>query len=70
MAAFKILAQRQTSELTPDGRFIDVMEVSFEIETGDTGVVRVPVAVYTAASVAAAVSERAAQMLAVAALEG
>jgi len=48
---WKVVAQRQTSDLTPDGRFQDVMEVTFTTDSGTTGVVRVPIVAYSPARV-------------------
>jgi len=55
MAGYKVISQNQTVELRGDGRFIDVMEVTFETESGSTGTVKVPVQGYSAETVRAAV---------------
>ncbi len=62
---YTILVQSQTTDLTPDGRFIDVIAVTFQTKDGDTGTVRVPVSEHTAENVAQVVGDRAAQMIAV-----
>jgi len=55
MAGYKVVAQNQTVELRADGRFVDVMEVTFETETGSTGTVKVPIVGYSADTVRAAI---------------
>ena len=62
---WKIVAQRQTTDLTPDGRFLDIMEVTFETDEGVTGKVNVPVSAYNPDNVAQLVSARAAAISAV-----
>lgn len=59
-AGYRVVSQRQTIELTPDGRFVDVMEVTAETPHGATFTVRVPLSAYTADTVAALLAERAA----------
>jgi hypothetical protein len=55
MAGYKVVAQNQTVDLRADGRFVDVMEVTFETETGSTGTVKVPIVGYSADTVRAAI---------------
>lgn len=43
---WRVTSQRQTTELTPDGRFQDVMEISFQLDSGTVGLVRVPLIAY------------------------
>lgn len=43
---YKVTNQRQTVELSADGRFRDVMEVSFQTSQGIHGQVRVPLDQY------------------------
>ncbi|HEY5985057.1 MAG TPA: hypothetical protein VIV12_01555 [Streptosporangiaceae bacterium] len=64
-ADYTIVAQSQTTDLTPDGRFVDVVEVTFQTKDGDTGKVRVPLSDHTAENVAQVVGDRAAAMIAV-----
>lgn len=47
-SGFTVLAQRQTTDFGPDGRFADVMEVTFQTDAGTVGKVRVPLSVYSA----------------------
>jgi hypothetical protein len=45
---YKVISQRQTAELTPDSRFIDVVEVTFAlVPSGETGSVKVPLSYFT-----------------------
>lgn len=68
-ADYKVLAQRQSTQLTADGRFIDTMEVTFETAPeGASGTVTIPVSAYTADNVRAQIEERVAQMKAIASL--
>lgn len=48
---YTITAQEQREELTPDGRFIEVWNVSFEAPNGTHSSVKVPVTEYTPAQV-------------------
>lgn len=65
MAGYKVLAQNQTVELRADGRFVDVMEVTFETETGSTGTVKVPLAGYSSETVQATIQPMVDHMVAV-----
>lgn len=56
---FRVLSQRQSIELTVDGRFQDVIEVSFETPSGASGTERFLIREYTPENVAAVLSERA-----------
>lgn len=51
-ATYSITGQRQTQQITADGRIQDVMEITFLTNTGVTATVRVPLAMYTAENVA------------------
>ena len=63
---FRIVDQRQTTDLTSSGQFRDVMEVSFETIPYDLpGTMLVPLNQYNPESVAQLVSARAASMIAV-----
>lgn len=62
---FKVLTQRPSSELTADGRFVDVMEITFEIPSGTVGTIQVPLAAYTPDTVRALLEDRAAAMIGV-----
>lgn len=55
---YKVTNQRQTVELGPDGRFRDVMEVSFQTDpAGVHGQVRVPLDQYGPERVDAMISD-------------
>lgn len=60
-----ILAQRQTTDLTPDGRFLDVMEVTAETPEKVAFKVQVPVSSYSPETVAQVLDARAAKIRAV-----
>lgn len=62
---WRIVAQRQTTDLTPDGRFDEVMEITFMTAEQVTGTVRIPVGQYTPDYVREVISARAAQISAV-----
>lgn len=62
---WRIVAQRQTTDLTPDGRFQEVMEITFTTDQDVSGTVRIPVTQYTAENVREVISARAAQISAV-----
>lgn len=44
---WQVVAQRQTTDLAPDGRFVDVVEVTFTTQSGTAGTVRVAEQDYT-----------------------
>lgn len=58
-------SQRQTSELSPSGRFNEVMEITFTTATGTHGQVRVPLNLYNAENVKRVIDDRVAHMMAV-----
>lgn len=61
---FRILSQRQTSDLSRDGRFIDVMEVTVLIPSIDvTFTEMVPVTEYNAVTVQARILDRVEEIL-------
>lgn len=62
---YRVVSQRQTTDITPGGRFADVMEVACEASDGTPFQVRIPVASYTAAAVDEAADRRAAHILSV-----
>lgn len=63
---WRVLSQRQAQELTPDSRFVDVMEVTFALQpSGEVGTVRVPLSMYNAEYVGSAIAERVTHMEAV-----
>ncbi len=58
-ANWRVIAQRQQTELTGQGTFRDVMVVTFEvIPSGTTGNVSIPVAQYTPEFVESAINSR------------
>ncbi len=60
---WRIISQRQTSQLTADGRFQDVMEISVEIATGTVVQIQVPLSLYSAESVKSLIEQRVADVL-------
>jgi hypothetical protein len=56
-------SQRQTSELSPAGRFNEVMEITFTTATGTHGQVRVPLNLYNAEHVREVIDQRVAHMM-------
>ena len=44
---WQVVSQRQTSDITPDGRFIEVMEVVVQLDSGTTITERIPIEQYT-----------------------
>lgn len=67
---WKVISQRQTVDLLPDGSVGQVVEVTFTLYDGTTGRVSVPVRGFSAQSVAAAIDAYADHLEAVARLEG
>lgn len=64
---YKVLSQRQNTQLTADGRFIETMDVTFEVaQTGNTGTISVPVSAYTVENVRPLIEERVSAMRAIA----
>lgn len=64
-ADWSIVAQRQTTDLTPDGRFVDIMEVTAETKEGTVFTLKINLRDYNPDTVAQLVSARAAQISAV-----
>ena len=60
---WSVVSQRQSSDITPDGRFIEVMEVVVETITGTTITERIPLAQYEPDLVAARIEARVARLL-------
>lgn len=54
---YRVVSQRQTTELTADGRFGDVMEITFRTDGGTVGSVRIPLDRYSAQSARDAIDE-------------
>lgn len=55
---YSIVNQRQTTTLQPGGGFTDVMEVTYRLTDGTTGVVKVPLTQYSADAVQQLVEQR------------
>lgn len=64
-ADYTIIDQRQTTSLSPAGRFIDVVEVTFQTRDGDVGTVTVPLGEHTAENIRQVVGARAAAFIAI-----
>ncbi len=65
---WKIISQRETPDITPDGRFQSVMEVVVEAISGTVITVRIPVDQYSAAVAEQMIDARVTDVLAVEAL--
>lgn len=65
---YTVISQRETSEVTPDGRFRRVMEVTFETASGVTASVQIPIDRYAPETVDAAIQEYAGRIEGVAGL--
>lgn len=57
-AGWSVTAQRQTTDLSPDGRFVDVIEVTFLTDGGTAGTVRVPERQYSPERVRELIQQR------------
>lgn len=62
---WSIVAQQQTTDLTPDGRFQEVMRITFQTTEGVTGTLTVPISEYNPQHVQELISARAAAIKAV-----
>lgn len=62
---WQVISQRQTSQITPDGRFINVVDVTFQIKSGATATIQVPQANYNADYVSQEIDKLATQMIAI-----
>lgn len=62
---WQVISQRQTSTITPDGRFVNVVDVTFQIKSGATATVQIPQANYTADYVSQQIDALANQMIAI-----
>jgi hypothetical protein len=62
---WRVVHQRQTTDITPDGRFADVVEVSAVTTAGTGFTVRVPLDRYTVEVVRDALEARYEQIVAV-----
>lgn len=55
---WKVLSQRETSDITTDGRFQQVMEVTVETITGTVVTISVPISQYNAETVGQLIEDR------------
>lgn len=62
---WQVVSQRQSSDITPDGRFQDVMEVTVQTVSGTTFTERIPITQYDEEVVRARIQQRVDQVLAV-----
>ncbi len=62
---WQVVSQRQTSDITPDGRFIEVMEVVVQLVSGTTITERIPLDQYTPEVAQQRIEARVADVLAV-----
>jgi hypothetical protein len=53
---YKVLSQQLREELTPDNRFIEVWEISYEGPSGVVGTVKIPASEHDPASIDRAIS--------------
>lgn len=67
---WRVVSQRQSENLTPQGTFEQVVTVTFELASGTQGKVIIPLRMYSEEYVRSQVSERAEQMAAVEELKG
>jgi|HubBroStandDraft_2_1064218.scaffolds.fasta_scaffold822907_2 hypothetical protein len=65
MAAWVVTNQRQTTAQDSTGKYVPVVAVTFQLASGTTATVTVPVSVYSQANVTAAIDAYAAQLAAV-----
>lgn len=65
-----VIAQRQFDELTPQGTFRAVVEVTFQLVSGTTGSIKVPSNLYTEDYVREQVEAQASTMLGIEGLSG
>lgn len=62
---WQVVTQRQTSDITPDGRFVEVMEVVVQLDSGTTITERIPIDQYSAENAEQRIEARVAEVLAV-----
>lgn len=70
MATWQVTGQRQRPTVTPDGQFLDVIDVSFTLDTGEFGTVSISEAQYAPETVRARIQEFADKLAAVRNLTG
>lgn len=59
---WRVTGQRQTTDLGPGGTFQDVIEVTYALDSGTVGSVRVPKAQYTSDNVARLIEAEVAEL--------
>lgn len=65
-AAYRVLSQRPSTQLTSDGRFIDTVDITFETLPAQTpGTITVPKSMYTVDYVQQAIEAQVATMQAI-----
>lgn len=62
---WRVVSQRQSSDITADGRFQEVMEVTVETVTGTSLLVRIPLSQYSAEVAKQLIEQRVSDALAV-----
>lgn len=67
---WSVIAQRQYEELTPQGTFRQMVEVTFQITSGTTGMVKIPAQLYSEEYAREKIEEAAAVMIGVETLSG
>lgn len=67
---WSVIAQRQFEELTPQGSFRSVVEITFQLVSGTTGTVKIPVPLYSEEYAREQIETAASAMLAVENLSG
>ncbi len=67
---WRVLSQRQYEELTPGGTFESVVDVTVQISSGTTFIVKIPSRLYTEEYVRETIEEHASRVIAVESLEG
>lgn len=69
-SGWRVIDQRQTEELSPQGTFTAVVRVTFQLDTGTIGSVTIPARLYTPEYVQEHVAQAAQAMHAVNSLTG
>lgn len=67
---WSVIAQRQYENLTAQGTFTQMVEVTFQLTSGTVGMVKIPAQLYTEEYVRDKVEEAAAAMIGVESLSG
>ena len=67
---WSVIAQRQFEELTPQGSFRSVVEVTFQLTSGTVGTVKIPVPLYSEEYARVQIESAASAMIGVESLSG